>query len=605
MSYNYDLTKISAIDDNRQQDVYRFNLALNHALLSGDSAVVRRFYQQTASKVGAIDIFKFREIDRSFFRNSPAENAFTYAGVIPWIVESVVRLVASSGFKVKSKLKSTQAQSVDFEQNLEYSQLDVEQNNSDKQQTSIENTSNADTQPVDFDQYQDDLDEYAEYISDSIKLQSLFERGVYLEAGLGDLLYRISYDSEISDSPIVDIVEPQNFEIKYKRGHISEIVIKDSSDEVGSNETSIKSKRIIEMHETYSKDLSNKDRPNIKIAYSFWTNRKEIQKGNPLYESCKQHWGIGDTTIKLPFKDFPLVYKQNTKPSMLYKGERGVPDIHGLDTIEDSLSESLSQLIDAIRTATPKTIIDESMLGSDEKGNTLKFNEFDKRYIILKGADSINGLLNTVSAKIEYQSFIETFRALVSHACNKAGLSPTTLGVTGLESINSSVESQDAREKPSLRTREIKHTSWKPCLEELLNKYFQYVAYLNNEQVLDYSDMLDITFNAYINPSTESVLSTIGQAVASRVYSVEIGVEKVFEQEGKSYTLDDIVAESARIKGITPVQEMQVLGLLPMDTGGSQGYDNVDITEQADDSVDNIDKENNLEKGDGNNDNAE
>lgn len=538
MPYNFDLTKINAIDDNRQQDVWRFNLAMNHALLSGDSGVIRRFYQKSASSLGTRDIYKFREVSRSFFRNSPASNAFTYVGIVPWVVESMVRLVASSGFSVQTPLRAeTQDATVDQDSDTNQDNAEI-----DKQS----------------------LDEYALFVCEQIKLQDKFEKGVYLESGLGDLLFRISYDNEISDKPIVDIIEPQNFELKYRRGHIYEIVIKDSSDEVDLSETKIKNKRIIEMRETYIKDLSKVNTPSITIQYSFWYNQKEITHNNPIYASCKEYWGITDTKITLPFKDFPLIYKQNSKQSLLYKWERGVPDIHGLDTVEDALSESLSQLIDTIRKATPKLIVDESMLPCDAKGNTLPLNDFDRVFIILKeaGADPTK-LLTTIQARIEYQSFIETFKSLVSLAINKAGLSPTTLGVTGLESINSSQESQDSREKPSLRTRKIKHKGWKLCLEELLNKYFQFVAYLANEPITDYGNVLDISFNEYINPSTESVLAVIGGAVTSKVYSIETGVVKVFEQEGRDYSLQDIIVESARIKGITPEQEMIQLGLIP------------------------------------------
>lgn len=517
MALNFDLKQRDAIEDAHQIEVYRFNLAKNYALLSGDSSVVRRFYREKAGTLNCGDVYKHAEIDRSFFFRSRPKNAFVYAGLIPWIAESMVRLVASAGFVVNSPLQGND----DFDKAL-----------------------------------QKDMNNYAKQACKQTKLQDCFESGVYLETGIGDLLFRISYDDEISNKPILDIIEPHNFEVEWKRGHIRSFVIKERSDEVKDGKRS--SKLDVEMRETYTKKDGK-----VKVQYSFHCGGHKITKRDPMYEAAQKHWGIkeNEMSFELPFDDFPLIYKQSSKKSMLYRGERGVPDIHGLDTIEDALSECLSHLVDTIRKSSPKTFVDKQLLRTNLKGETFEYDDFDYEYLLLDDVVDPSKLLTTQQAKIDYASHLETAKMLISHAINKVGLSPTTLGVTGLESINSSSESQDAREKPSLRTREIKLKGWKETLEEILNKYFQYVAYLNKEEIRDYSDLISISFNEYINPSTENIVSVISQAVAGRVYSIELGVEKQFIADKKDYTLDDIIAESARIRGIKPEEEMVLLGL--------------------------------------------
>lgn len=518
MALNFDLKQRDAIENTHQVEVYRFNLAKNYALLSGDSAVVRRFYRQNAGTLNCGDVYKHFEIDRSFFYRSKSKNAFVYAGLIPWIAESMVRLVASAGFVVNSPLQGND----DFDKALKK-----------------------------------DMDDYAKQACKQTKLQDCFESGVYLETGLGDVLFRISYDSEISSKPILDIIEPHNFEVKWKRGHILSFVIKERSDEVKDGNRS--SKLDVEMRETYTKKDGK-----VKVQYSFHSGGHKIAKRNPIYEAAQKHWGIreNEMSFELPFEDFPLIYKKSSKKSLLYRGERGVPDIHGLDTIEDALSECLSHLVDTIRKSSPKIFVDRQLLRTTVDGKTLEYDDFDYEYLLLDDVTDPSKLLTTQQAKIDYASHLETAKMLISHAINKVGLSPTTLGVTGLESINSSSESQDAREKPSLRTREIKLKGWKETLEEILNKYFQYLAYINKEQVRDYSNLISVSFNEYINPSTENIVSVISQAVAGRVYSIELGVEKQFIADKKDYTLNDIIAESARIRGIKPEEEMVLLGLV-------------------------------------------
>lgn len=522
MSLGFDLEKRNIWDRDHANDIFRFNLSLHHALLSGDSAIIRRFYQEGAGSLGCTDIYKYYEIERSFLYNARYKSAFVYAGLIPWIVESIVRLVASSGFIINSVLQNDGGGKFG-------------------------------------DSLKEDLDNYINEVVKDIKLQELFERGVYLESGLGDFAYRISIDKSISDKPIIDVIEPQFLELEYKRGHINKVIIKESADDIvlGSGIY----KNTVMIHEIYSKDNNG----NVLINYKFYVKEKEITEENnfALYQSCKKYWNLNETTINLPFKEFPIIYKKNNKRSELYKQERGVPDIQGLESIEDALSECLSNLVDTIRKSAPKTFVDESLLPSDIIGDTLEYSDFDHTYLLLKnsGLDPTK-MLVTIQATIDYQSHIETAKTLISHAINKAGLSPTTLGVTGLESINSAAESQDAREKPSLRTRKEKLEEWKNVLIEVLNKYFQYLAYVNGEVIGDYKNLFNITFNEYLNPSTENVVSVISQAVAGRIYSIELGVEKNFIHENKEYTLDDVVIESARIRGITPQQEMELLGLV-------------------------------------------
>lgn len=518
MALGFNLEKRDVIDNIHGVDVYRFNLALHHALLSNDSAVVRRFFQQEAAKLGCNDIFKWHEIERSFFFNARTYNAFVYAGLTPWIVESIVRLVASSGFQVNSVLLG----------NGEFAEAKKK-----------------------------DTDDYINRVVKEIELQDKFERGVYLESGLGDFAYRISYDKNLSDKPIIDVIEAQFLEVKFKRGILKEITIKETSDEIQLGNAQFKHR--IEIHEIYKKENGK-----VVVEYKFFLGENEITDKNPgLYAACKKHWNIDKIKVILPFKDFPIVYKRNNKKSELYKQERGVPDIQGIDTIEDALSESISNLVETIRKAAPKTFVDEEILPVSIDGQTDHFSAFDHEYLLVKGGNfDPSKLLQTIQAKIDYQSHVETAKYLISLAINKAGLSPTTLGVTGLESINSSQESQDAREKPSLRTRSEKLKGWGETLTEVLDKYFQYLAYVKGEPIESYKDMFNISFNEYINPSTENVVDVIAKAVAGQVYSVETGVEKTFIHEGKDYTLEDIIIESARIRGISPQQEMEMLGLV-------------------------------------------
>ena len=61
-----------------------------------------------------------------------------------------------------------------------------------------------------------------------------------------------------------------------------------------------------------------------------------------------------------------------------------------------------------------------------------------------------------VQGDIHSEKYLESYKKLLETIVNNAGLSPQTLGVTGLDSTAASEESQELREKTSIRTREKK-----------------------------------------------------------------------------------------------------------------------------------------------------
>ena len=134
----------------------------------------------------------------------------------------------------------------------------------------------------------------------------------------------------------------------------------------------------------------------------------------------------------------------------------------------------------------------------------------------------------------------------MSIAINKAGLSPTTLGLTGLESINSSAESQEAREKTSIRTRAIALESWSSTLTELLNKYLQVLDYIEGEEILDYTRVIKIHFDEYISPSVENITDVLVKQVQGGLKSQKHAIQDL----NKEYDEEDIARELVEIQGV-------------------------------------------------------
>ncbi len=444
--YNFNLKNKELIDDMRSPSVYEYNMAQNLALLSNDTSVIRWFYQVQVPKYFK-NVWLAQEAENKFFGHYIPGQAFAYFGIIPMIVKAKVNLVASNGFVCKSN--------------------------------------------------DDEIDEILNELKDEAELQQKFCDGVYWESGIGDVAFRVSYCPDVSDKPLIDIIEPQHLEVNYRRGRIKSFVVKEVS----------KDDPTYELREIHYKD----EEGYVNIAYRFAVDGKYVPPNDEaLINECRTKFpdDINTKSLRLPLKDFLIIFKKNDNANQLYKGERGVPDIQGLASIEDALTESISDLIDAIRKGGIKEFVSDELIPQDENGNDMWLNHFNKTIITTRGSSSpgdSSALWNVVQGNINWEAYTKTIQNLMSVAINKAGLSPTTLGLTGLESINSSAESQDAREKPSMRAREIALNGWRITLKELLNRYLQVRDYIDGEQINDYSDLINITFNEYTNPTAENV----------------------------------------------------------------------------------------------------
>lgn len=487
--YKFNLKNKELIDNMRSPKVYEYNLAQNLALLSNDSSVIRRFFQVEQPKYFA-DTWLAMEAKDKFMGQYIQGQAFCYFGIIPMIVNGKVNLVASSGFKCKSDNK--------------------------------------------------DIDDRLNEVKEEADLQNKFVEGVYWESGIGDVAYRVGVDLKLKDTPIIDVIEPQFLEVNYRHGCIKSFIVKEVSTEDPSYE-------IREIH--YKNDDGF-----VCIDYRYAIDGNYIDMTDEaLVGECRAKFDEDlPKNLVLPFKDFLIIYKKNANCNQLYKGQRGVPDIQGLDSIEDALTESISDLIDAIRKGGLKEYVSDELIPQDEKGNDLRFNPFNKRIITTKGSSSPDGnkeLFQVVQGDIRWEAYTKTIQNLMSVAINKAGLAPTTLGLTGLESINSSAEAQDAREKTSMRTREVALDSWSRTLKTLLNRYLQVRDYMKGLSIVDYEPLINITFNEYTNPTLENITDVLAKQVQTGLKSQLTAIKDLNEgmsEEQAEEEFAQILAENGQ-----------------------------------------------------------
>ena len=153
--YGFNLKHKEKLAELHKVDDFAFNLAVSRALLTGEGAVVKRFFQRIASQLTE-DTYTMQEVSQSFFSRAKPTNAFVYYGLTKMIVDGIVRLVTSGGYSVTGSEKGR----------LE------------------------------------------EILKDN-NFSEIWAKAEAFQSGLGDLVFKWSNDPDISEYPILELIAPE------------------------------------------------------------------------------------------------------------------------------------------------------------------------------------------------------------------------------------------------------------------------------------------------------------------------------------------------------------------------------------------------------------
>ena len=343
---------------------------------------------------------------------------------------------------------------------------------------------------------------------------------------IGDGAYKISFDADISEYPILEWYPGDRIEIIRKRGRVREIIFK-------TPYTAEKKQYVLHEHYGYG-----------YIENHLYHDEKEV----PL-NTIKSTEEIVDITFD---KSVMLAVYLNVYESTKFKGRGGSIFDGKLDNY-DALDEAWSQWMDALRSGRSKEYIPDRLLPRDpDKGTIMKPNAFDNRYI-KTDSDQAEDAKNTITLhqpKIPHESYLATYVTALD-LCLQGIISPSTLGIDVKKLDNA--EAQREKEKTTLYTRNA-------IIEMLQNKLPELVEVcIKTNQILKKSTLEDVevevSFGEYANPSFESQVETVGKGKTQGIMSIEACVEELY---GDTKTEEWKSKEVARLKteqGIAVVEE--------------------------------------------------
>ena len=346
---------------------------------------------------------------------------------------------------------------------------------------------------------------------------------------IGDGAFKITFDTEISEYPIVEYYPGDRIELDVRRGRIREVIFKTEYDKP---------------YEGYV----------LKEHYGYGYIRNELTyRGNTVDLSAIKEKEIIEPGWEFGSEDdrYMLAVPMRFFESAKWK-ERGQSIFDKKTDSYDALDEAWSQWMDALRSGRSKTYIPSRLIPRNPAdGSLLMPNAFDMRYVQVE-SDMTEGVENKiVSAEhpIAHDSYIATYTTALDLALQGI-ISPSTLGIDVKKLDNA--EAQREKEKATLYSRNAIIDALQVDIPLLVKTMLKAYAEFYELPAKDYE--VTVEFGDYANPSFESQVETISKAKTGGIMSIEAAVDELYGDDKD----DEWKAEEvARLKAEQGVAEME------------------------------------------------
>ncbi len=371
-----------------------------------------------------------------------------------------------------------------------------------------------------------------EHISEAIDFVDLTGKAVVTALVDGDGAFKISVDTKLSDTPIVEFVGADKVEYDYARGVLNEVIFH-SEHQVGANK--------FHLEEHYGKGYIN------STLYDHSGNEVSLENVPSLSGIPPTAEFDGDYIMAVPLKFFT---------SKKYPGRGKSIFDGGKSDCFDALDEVISQWLDAVRSGRVKQYIPDCMVPRNpQNGGLGSPNQFGNSYIVTNQAlqEGVAPKIEVVQPDINYEAFAASYTNCLL-MCLQGLVSPATLGID--VGKMSSADAQREKKDVTGNTRNIITTALEKALPKLVQAVLKTYDNMQSRAPKDYE--VTVSFGEYGAPDFDSRVETVGKASTYSIMSVETQVEELW---GSSKDDDWKAGEVKRImneKGLAEGEPLSV-----------------------------------------------
>lgn len=364
-------------------------------------------------------------------------------------------------------------------------------------------------------------------IYDENNFKKILEKSVADTLVIGDGVFRIGINTEVSSYPIIEFVPGDRTEYRCTYGRITEIDV---------HTTYVHKNMEYTLIETYGKGF---------LRSKLYQGKKEVKLNT-----------IPQTENLLPEIVFDgelmLAVKIQIADSKKYNG-RGGSIFDGKTENFDALDECWSQWMDALRKGRTKEYIPEILLPRNpETGEVIKPSAFDNAYIKQDGSmqEGVAQQIQVVQPNIPHESYLATYITALD-LCLQGIISPSTLGIDTKKLDNA--DAQREKEKTTLYTRNKIVETVQTILPTVCKMALNAWNVMNKTAVEQIE--VNVTFGEYANPSFESQVETVAKAKSGNIMSIEAAVEELYGDTKDEEWKEQEVARLKAEQGIVDVEE--------------------------------------------------
>lgn len=373
----------------------------------------------------------------------------------------------------------------------------------------------------------DKTNELFDEIAEDNKLKKLIEKATKEALITGDSVFKITYDTAISNFPIVEVVSGEYIDYEYNRGRLEKVIF-------------------------YSDLKENKKNYRLAEIYEYGAINYELfdEYGNRLsLDTLEQTENLQSITFdKSLLLAIPVKFFDNPKFA-----NRGKALFDSKTDIVDALDEIASDWLDGVRKGRVKVYIPESCLPRDpETGNLVTAGmDFQDNYVKVAGSmEEGKDVIQTIQPTIEYSAYTNSFTSYLEMLLQGI-ISPSTLGID--ISAQSTAESQREKEKVTLFIRQKITSELTETLKQLVNTLLNTYNIAHSKKLQSYE--VNVSFGEYASTDFASVVETVSKAKMSGIMSIEQCVNELY---GDTLTDEEKQQEIERIKAEQGYEEIDL-----------------------------------------------
>lgn len=396
--------------------------------------------------------------------------------------------------------------------------------------------------------------DYTLQLIDKVKLRDVLTECATNESWGGHSFIKFSFDTAISNFPIIEAADIMSTEVVKERNETVAIIFKTwYEDKKKGNQ-----QRKYRLDEIYTTDATGDAVIRYEL-YELTTGEEKRVPLNSIPETQKivETVNSDDEVVFTGLKGMLAFDKPNKLPSLEFPHSNyGASDFEGATDSFDAVDEAYSTIINEIRdNRTFRYFASHNFRRDKDTGEILTPDDgFTKNFVLTEGdidqeqGVNKNRIVDQIPDKTEEHK--AKYLTAVTVALNKAGLSPYSIGITGLESINQSAESQQERNKVTLETRKAKLELWTPYLSKVLSQLLAFNTYLLNTVGVKQDDMplpdMDITlstvtldFGEYLQDTDKDLVDIWGLAKSQGISSTQNAVRELHKSWSEKQILDE------------------------------------------------------------------